>query len=555
MDVSDQGFFITDTTGPLFDEAGGAIKFTSPVEVNHQDTVSVIVTDNTDIAEVFLHYKAAGTFENFQIMQSTKKEGDEYSWILEAAPATGFQLYVEAMDIHENKTITDTVGIQIIIDDKFENQNENVGGSDVQDYVLFSVPVELADKSPATFLLNNNFDDTPDHQDYRFYSYQNGSANNFIEYNSSGFGQIIPGKGYFIISNDDFNMVAGNGRTVNPGSTFVIQGLEPGWNLIGNPFIYPIPYYNLSAENPLSGAKVNFNLWEFNNGSWKKVESGELLPWRGYAIDLAASAVFKIPPYRETLAKTVPVFTILNNNNNEWMIQIKARNGRNISDFNFAGQLYDATNTLDKYDLNGPPRIENQVTISFKNDNNENKVTDIRKSNDQGHSWDFTCHLDPAQESLSLSFSGIDQFSDNRDYFLIDKQSRIPYNLKIKSEIDFATKGIPEKSFQLVAGTREYLENLDLGSELYPSNFSLKQNFPNPFNPLTQISFTIKDAGRVRLAVYNLLGQEVALLVNDLLQPGNYNSVWDASGQSSGIYFIKLSSGSQVEIKRAVFIK
>lgn len=97
-----------------------------------------------------------------------------------------------------------------------------------------------------------------------------------------------------------------------------------------------------------------------------------------------------------------------------------------------------------------------------------------------------------------------------------------------------------------------------------PKTFSLFQNYPNPFNPSTKISFNIpsmtppsKGAGgmMVRMSIYDILGREVATLVNEQLQPGSYEVSWDASNFPSGTYFYKLSSGDFTETKKMLLIK
>ncbi|HMS65898.1 MAG TPA: T9SS type A sorting domain-containing protein [Ignavibacteria bacterium] len=74
-----------------------------------------------------------------------------------------------------------------------------------------------------------------------------------------------------------------------------------------------------------------------------------------------------------------------------------------------------------------------------------------------------------------------------------------------------------------------------------PDNFSLKQNYPNPFNPTTNIEFAISGSGFVSLKIYDILGKEVAALVNENLNSGTYNYRFDASALNSGVYFYSLN--------------
>ncbi len=86
-------------------------------------------------------------------------------------------------------------------------------------------------------------------------------------------------------------------------------------------------------------------------------------------------------------------------------------------------------------------------------------------------------------------------------------------------------------------------------------DYNLAQNYPNPFNPSTQIKFTIKQTGLVTLKVYDMLGSEVATLVNKEYGAGNYTVNFNASGLASGIYFYRLESGSFVQTNKMMLLK
>jgi hypothetical protein len=89
-----------------------------------------------------------------------------------------------------------------------------------------------------------------------------------------------------------------------------------------------------------------------------------------------------------------------------------------------------------------------------------------------------------------------------------------------------------------------------------PREFSLSQNFPNPFNPSTTIKFKVpRNSNHVLLRIYNTLGEEAAVLVNEALNPGEYEIEWNASNQPSGVYFYTLTDGSFAETKKMVLVK
>lgn len=88
-----------------------------------------------------------------------------------------------------------------------------------------------------------------------------------------------------------------------------------------------------------------------------------------------------------------------------------------------------------------------------------------------------------------------------------------------------------------------------------PTEFSLEQNYPNPFNPETKINFTIPVSGNVKLSVYNLLGQEVATLVNGFKQAGSHTVNFEAKGLQSGMYFYKLETTSFTQTRKMTLLK
>lgn len=92
-------------------------------------------------------------------------------------------------------------------------------------------------------------------------------------------------------------------------------------------------------------------------------------------------------------------------------------------------------------------------------------------------------------------------------------------------------------------------------SSTIPDKFSLSQNFPNPFNPVTNISFEIPFSSFVKLNIYNELGNEVSVLVNEKLRAGKFEVQWDGSNFSSGTYFIKLQSDKNLLTKKMVLLK
>jgi len=93
------------------------------------------------------------------------------------------------------------------------------------------------------------------------------------------------------------------------------------------------------------------------------------------------------------------------------------------------------------------------------------------------------------------------------------------------------------------------------GSPSIANQYRLNQNYPNPFNPSTEISFSLAKSEKVKLTVYNLLGKEVAVLVNGMRNAGPQSVTFNAPNFASGVYFYKLEAGSTVLSKKMMLLK
>jgi hypothetical protein len=88
-----------------------------------------------------------------------------------------------------------------------------------------------------------------------------------------------------------------------------------------------------------------------------------------------------------------------------------------------------------------------------------------------------------------------------------------------------------------------------------PAVYLLEQNYPNPFNPTTSISYSIPKAGNVKLTVFDVLGRDVAVLVNEFKTAGSYSLEFNASELSSGVYFYRIEAGDFKDVKKMTLVK
>jgi hypothetical protein len=107
----------------------------------------------------------------------------------------------------------------------------------------------------------------------------------------------------------------------------------------------------------------------------------------------------------------------------------------------------------------------------------------------------------------------------------------------------------------LAFGTSKIVTKTENAQNITPQNYVLYQNYPNPFNPVTTINYSIPQTNFVTLRIYDLLGREVAILVNERKPAGNYQMQFNAAKLASGVYFYRLTAGNFITTKKLIFIK
>lgn len=136
----------------------------------------------------------------------------------------------------------------------------------------------------------------------------------------------------------------------------------------------------------------------------------------------------------------------------------------------------------------------------------------------------------------------------------VEVKVQVPHDQKSVAEDDgevYAVLGADLSQSQTVA--KKIVELNTLSTKAIPTTFALEQNYPNPFNPSTIIRFSIPEAGNYTLRVYNMVGQEVAEIINQHLTPGTYTRIFEAPNLASGTYIYNLK-GNKISISKKMTI-
>ena len=136
-----------------------------------------------------------------------------------------------------------------------------------------------------------------------------------------------------------------------------------------------------------------------------------------------------------------------------------------------------------------------------------------------------------------------------------------PINLKVE-DIDIRLQDPTTKilNVHLKSGTEQVISNsaidkLLVSSAIIPDKFSLEQNFPNPFNPSTKIRYSVPISSRINISIFNILGELVTVLVNEVQEAGRYEKLFNANHLSSGIYIYRMQGNDFSQIKKMILIK
>ncbi len=297
--------------------------------------------------------------------------------------------------------------------------------------------------------------------------------------------------------------------------------------------------------NTLIYAKINGK--EYGVNPQKQLQDSLL---QFYPLQIGNRWIYKIDTTNLYVIETIQKDTIMNNNE-RYFLRVKEKKNLLSGALLSLGFFYERidTNTLQLFNFSGVYEMRMDSLLSKKGDTSSFKTIYINSGTENIFGTErvfrtIKIPVLPFETILKYSHGiGITQRTENAYY------DEYPYSLYSSSKYNIVYAKVNGMEFGLNPLSVEKEHNT------IPTTFSLSQNYPNPFNPATIIRFTIKEFGFVSLKIYDVVGREVATLVREQLQPGNYSTEWNASTLPSGMYFYTIKSGTLQETKKAIVIK
>ncbi len=391
-----------------------------------------------------------------------------------------------------------------------------------QKYYMISLPVNTNGQT-----LKDLFGDelgAYDPAKYRFFDWD-AVRKEFIELSEMKT-ELSVGKAVYLVTADSVNLSVRNAISVSSGQPFELH-LSKGWNMIGDPFAFPVNWQTVSGQNDLT-------LFYFNGSAWEMASNLE--PFKGYAVKAPYALTLKVPPASASSVMAKPLARAIHIRG----LQLTARSGNYYDAINFAGILpkTQAENRIS--DIPEPPVIGTYVSLYFTRKGNKGQklTADFRPEGQEGYRFDVTIKANTGRPICLTVLN--DSLPQDYDWCLIAPQRGVRYReFPVTLYHDHAT-------LQLLVGKKNFLNAQLAALRLLPHQFRMHPNYPNPFNSTTKIQVDLPDADWLTVTVYDIRGRRIKTLSdNRLFDAGYYTFKWDGTNTgglpvASGIYFIHL---------------
>lgn len=532
--------------------------------------LQAVVTNDDSNTEVWLYYRQGGS-ERWEEKQMSKSGQGAYQFTTPGREVSsrGVEYYIRAHN-EQGESFDPESGFhssQVFLREGFAKSAAQPTGDTQSGYRLISFPLDLDDKNPRAVLEDDlgGYDKSK----WRFFElledYVNKSRTEKIYREFKDIAGIAPSKAYLLL-------VKGSGKRIDTGqaTTFLTNRsyailLHPGFNFVGNPFNFPIPYDNLSLK---SGGEPE--LWSYANGEAVPVDSAtfRMEPFEGYFIANRENTVDSLRINPVLFPRAVNVLqkaAEASRRAEEWSVRIMASCQNARDTHNKAAVKVGATDGYDSHDVPEVLTIGEYVSVYFPHPEWQRVFGsysgDARPSPLAGDTWEFEV-VTNIHDKIELTFEGLAQVPGEFEVWLLDEKLNIAQNLREENRYSIAGPSPANpKRLQLAVGKKEYVDEKLERVLLTPASFELAQNFPNPFNPATTIRFGLPRAERVTLRIYNLLGEEVAtLLESEPHAPGYHTAIWNGRNHSgeqvgSGVYVYKLQAESFIGVRKMVLLR
>ncbi|MEC8915699.1 MAG: T9SS type A sorting domain-containing protein, partial [Candidatus Neomarinimicrobiota bacterium] len=549
--ASDNSFI--DTDGPVISNFA-----LTPAQPNilEEVTVTADLADGTGIAAATLYYMAGGSSGYTSVEMATT--GGSYSGTIpgSAVSMAGLFYYMVAIDLSESSytTSSDTIGIPVNFAAGSLTTSSATGsaypsGLPLDKWRLISIPAVL-DETGVGLVIGDELG-TQDDNIWRMFDYDKSTSS----YKANPVDFTV-GESYWLYQRVEDNLTVSTpaGETGNMSGTTLT--IAPGWNFIGSPYPFSLP---LALDQVQFYGPITYGL---TGQSWSSVVP-ELDPWNGYAVYNRTVSDKTIVLDPGSAGAGLAARTL--DQEEGWLMTLQVSTEEYQDRFNTIGALLSAHDDRDWHDnpeITAPGR---SVSLFFTIPDEEvtyEVTSDVRALDGRLKAWDARIRAKDLQGATELSWT-IDQVLETGQAVqLVDLSARSVVDMLHDDRLDLGTVYFRyDRQIKIISGEPEQVAlAVDEILAAIPEELSLEGNYPNPFNPVTTIRFGLPEPRRVSLTIVNMLGQEVAELLNGWKDLGHHEIRWQSLDNqgvpvASGVYFAVLRDGSSIDVRKMILLK
>jgi ligand-binding sensor domain-containing protein len=430
-------------------------------------------------------------------------------------------------------------------------------------YGFITIPYVLEDSRISSVLAGLG---TQSAKSWRLFYWKNGT---YLEYPFSTADSLNfrPGIAYWLVARDTLQLTL-----LNPNPTPEIEyvgqfarianfkiTLRPGWNMIGNPFVYAVSW-NRVLNTGLVQAPVVYNVrWQEYGLDPYTYNQTLLEPWRGYFVYNRSTSpiVIEVPPGVAVPKPQAP----RSYGSDEFVLRMRANglSSRWRTGQASIGMLRSAADDTDPEDYYEAPMIGDHLRLSVTD--GKNRFAGYFKAvSPRGAFWDLLLSTTGLKETVEVSVGLSTPLPQGFDVWLLDQDRGCVIPVRNgKALLDVEETG-KNRRFRAIVGMEEYADQIRGSIPLVPYRLALLPNFPNPFNPETRIEYHLAEKGSVFLEIYDVTGRRVRSLVRGELDTGVHEQVWDGTDDAgrpvtSGVYLCRLAAGKFAISRKMILIR
>jgi len=381
-------------------------------------------------------------------------------------------------------------------------------------------------------------------------------AESLVPFDGSSSFRLQPGTGFWLRSEQPWR-VRDSVRSVplQKDGTYALE-LHEGWNVISNPFDLDVPWAAVEAANdgPLS------SLWRFS-GPFERAST--------FASAQSGTAFYFLNDQdRDVLRLPYPAFpdspssaTTSSSASPPTALVLTARQADTSASRVRVGTHRDAEDGRDALDRVAPParfaRFSLRINGPAENvpPRRHHLAADYRSTSTDGHTFSMTLRADP-DRPVDLRAESPDAF-DGQEVVLVDPATGESYDLRTTPTVTLRSEEGP-RSLRLLVGSTDYVETKQ--SVALPSDLQFLPNYPNPFSDQTTLEYVLPDPATVRLAIYDVLGRQVRVLVDGKQEAGRRTVQWNGHDESghrmaSGVYLARLVVDGTTKVRKMTFVR